>query len=191
MAFMESLCVETIQSDMSFSVSDPNGYEWSSNPGGLFAQKRNLFRLSYLKLLQEILKFNETARRDADADNVPIGMSLGQYLDGLNATERFRTNYILPMGAAIWSTGSEDARLSRALFSEFLQQPSAAAHRAPEMANGADGSISYVREIAKDLGDRVLLEKKSDKSERRAISSKCGRMTVRPCSMRSSSVPCR
>lgn len=160
MAFMESLCVETIQSDMSFSVSDPNGYEWSSNPGGLFAQKRNLFRLSYLKLLQEILKFNETARRDADADNVPIGMSLGQYLDGLNATERFRTNYILPMGAAIWST--PEAKMldyPARSFLNFFNNHRLLHTERPKWRTVRDGSISYVREIAKDLGDRVLLGK--------------------------------
>ncbi|HBJ94079.1 MAG TPA: NAD/FAD-binding protein, partial [Hyphomonadaceae bacterium] len=65
MQFMDALGVETMQSDMSFSVSDPAAFEWSSNPNGIFAYKRNFFRPSFLRLLRDIFRFNAKAREAA------------------------------------------------------------------------------------------------------------------------------
>ena len=104
MNFMSHLGVGTVQSDMSFAVSDKQGFEWSSNPEGLFAYKRNLFSPSFLKLLGEILSFNKKATSDAENESLLTDLTLGQYLDRMGASQTFRNQYLLPMGAAIWST---------------------------------------------------------------------------------------
>ena len=53
------LDIETYESDMSFSASLENGeLEYSgSSLGSMFAQKKNIFNLRYLKMLMEIIKF--------------------------------------------------------------------------------------------------------------------------------------
>ena len=63
MEFFEKLGVEMERSDMSFSVSldEGKGCEWGSWNGlaGMFAQKRNVLNPYFLKMISEILKFNE------------------------------------------------------------------------------------------------------------------------------------
>jgi predicted NAD/FAD-binding protein len=100
---LSHLGVKTVVTDMSFSVSDRDGYEWSSDPWGLFAWKRNLADKRFRGLLGEILHFNNVARKQIIADEIPE-MSLGDWLDRHGFSEIFRSAYLLPMSAAIWST---------------------------------------------------------------------------------------
>ena len=102
-ALLGHLGVKTVMTDMSFSVSDPKGYEWSSDPWGVFAWKRNLLDGRFRGLLGEIIHFNNVARRQLVADEIPE-MSLGDWLDTHGFSEIFRVAYLLPMSAAIWST---------------------------------------------------------------------------------------
>src|SRR6185436_8361150 len=88
---------------MSFSVSDPAGYEWSSDPWGVFAWKRNALDAKFRGLLNEIVHFNNVARRELVTGDTPEA-TLGDWLDRHGFSEIFRTAYLLPMSAAIWST---------------------------------------------------------------------------------------
>ncbi len=102
----ETLGVETAASDMSFSVqARASGLEWSgSDLNGVFAQRRNLLRPAFLRMLREILRFNRLtteiaqARREAELQE-PIG----DFLDRLGFTPTFRDWYFLPMIGCIWS----------------------------------------------------------------------------------------
>jgi uncharacterized protein len=100
---LSHLGVKTVMTDMSFSVSDPKGYEWSSDPWGLFAWKRNVLDQRFRGLLGEIIHFNNVARQQIVAEEIPE-MSLGDWLDRHGFSEIFRVAYLLPMSAAIWST---------------------------------------------------------------------------------------
>ena len=73
---METLGVETKPTEMSFSVRcDHSGLEYGGNNlSTLFAQRRNLLRPSFHKMLQDILRFNREAVRDLDS-----GRSVGQH----------------------------------------------------------------------------------------------------------------
>ena len=153
--FFEHLGVDIIESDMSFSVSDPNGFEWSSDPKGLFAWKRNLLNPRFIGLLREILAFNKLARAQHASNDIPDG-SLGDWLDQYGFSERFRRNYLLPMGAAIWST-PEDSMLdypARSLISFFDNHRLMHADR-PTWRTLSGGSRTYVDRAAKLLGDRI------------------------------------
>src|SRR5205085_12481566 len=57
----DELGVQTTASDMSFSVQWPEtGLEWSgSDLNTVFAQRRNLVRPGFLKMLADILRFNK------------------------------------------------------------------------------------------------------------------------------------
>ncbi|RYE43392.1 MAG: NAD/FAD-binding protein [Hyphomicrobiales bacterium] len=100
---LQHLDVKTVWTDMSFAVTDPNGYEWSSDPWGLFAWKRNALDPKFRGLLKEIIAFNKLARAQLAANDVP-DMSLGAWLDLHGYSELFRRSYLMPMSAAIWST---------------------------------------------------------------------------------------
>ena len=87
------------KSDMSFGVSINQGWlEYSS--GGLFAQRSNLIRPQYWRMLFDVFKFNKQALAYIDRDP---SISLGDCLEKLNMGTWFKRYYILAMGAAIWS----------------------------------------------------------------------------------------
>ena len=102
----ETLGVETAPSEMSFSVqSRASGLEWSgSDLNGVFAQRRNLLRPRFLKMLAEILRFNglatDIAHRGVEQELAePIGDFLARHRFG----DAFRDWYFLPMIGCIWS----------------------------------------------------------------------------------------
>jgi len=102
---MQTLGVETKPTEMSFSVRcDHNGLEYGGNNlSTLFAQRRNLLRPSFHKMLQDILRFNREAVRDLDSGRLSASTTLGEYLSENLYGEAFIHHYLLPMGSAIWS----------------------------------------------------------------------------------------
>ncbi|RIK67444.1 MAG: FAD-dependent oxidoreductase [Planctomycetota bacterium] len=90
-------------SDMSFSVtSRRSGLEYQgSSLGGLFAQRANLLRPSFYRMLADILRFNRHAKALADApgDELPLAEFVRRHRYG----RAFIENYLVPMGSAIWS----------------------------------------------------------------------------------------
>ena len=105
----DELKVDTAASDMSFSVqvrdADSAGLEWSGcNLNTVFAQRRNLLRPRFLRMLADIVRFNKLATGIAERGvenelSQPIGDFLGKH--GFNQT--FRDWYFLPMIGCIWS----------------------------------------------------------------------------------------
>lgn len=90
--------------DMSFSVkSDSNKLEYSgSSLNSLFAQRSNLLRPSFYKMLADIMRFNKESVEFLETGDETL--SLGHYLTANRYSEQFINHYIVPMGAAIWST---------------------------------------------------------------------------------------
>lgn len=102
---MDQLGVESQVSDMSFSVDcNRTGLQYNGTSlNTLFAQRRNLFNLSFLKMIREILRFNKETREDLAKNAISDTETLGEYLSRHRYSRYFRENYIVPMGAAIWS----------------------------------------------------------------------------------------
>lgn len=100
---LKHLDAPTVWTDMAFAVTDPDGYEWSSDPWGLFAWKRNALDPKFRGMVGEIIDFNNAARAELAGGNVP-DVSLGEWLDARGYSQLFRDAYLLPMSAAIWST---------------------------------------------------------------------------------------
>lgn len=154
---LDALGVESRLTDMSFACAG-GGVEWSSNfPKGVFAQKRNLFSPSFLWMLNDIRRFNDLARDDllkADLRD----LSLGAYLRLRGFAGGFRDRYLLPMGAAIWST--TEGRIGdfpAESFLRFLSNHGLLQFAPPTWRTVAGGSRAYVGRIAALLGDRVRL----------------------------------
>ncbi|MDP3738262.1 MAG: FAD-dependent oxidoreductase [Hyphomonadaceae bacterium] len=148
---LQHLDVKTVWTDMSFSVSDPKGYEWSSDPWGVFAWKRNMLDAKFRGLLNEILIFNNIARRELIAGDIPE-QTLGDWLDAHGFSEIFRIAYLLPMSAAIWST-PEKLMLDYPVgsFLTFFDNHRLMHTLRPIWRTVAGGSRAYVGKMLHDL----------------------------------------
>ncbi|MEP6738918.1 MAG: FAD-dependent oxidoreductase [Caldimonas sp.] len=108
-ALFAELGVETVASDMSFSVQARGaGLEWSGcSLDTVFAQRRNLARPAFWRMLADIVRFNRLATRLAN-DDTPGGIAaldapIGDFLAAHCFSEAFCDWYFLPMIACIWS----------------------------------------------------------------------------------------
>lgn len=100
------LDVATAKSDMSFSVQVPDaGLEWSgSNLDSVFAQRGNLLRPRFWRMLRELLRFNRLATELAErGDEARLAQPIGDFLAAHGFGAEFRDWYFLPMLGCIWS----------------------------------------------------------------------------------------
>ena len=96
------------KTDMSFSVQHvPSGLEYcGSGLIGLFAQRKNIFNWSYIKMLDEISRFNKISIEIIDKPEFQE-LSLQQYIKQFNFSEDMLWKYLIPMSSAVWSTPME------------------------------------------------------------------------------------
>jgi predicted NAD/FAD-binding protein len=98
--------VATAASDMSFSVQvHEAGLEWSgSDLNTVFAQRSNLLRPRFLRMLAEIVRFNKLATALAERGvEAQLAEPIGDFLDREGFGTTFRDWYFLPMIGCIWS----------------------------------------------------------------------------------------
>lgn len=100
---LSRLGVDSDPTSMSFSVRcEESGLEYCGTTiSTLFAQRRNLLRPSFYRLLADIVRFNRQGSRVA-RDDREAG-TLGGFLETGGFSERFRRHYLVPLVAAIWS----------------------------------------------------------------------------------------
>ncbi len=100
--FFQHLNVALDKSDMSFAMSiDQGRFEWcGDNLNTVFGQRRNALNPKFYVMLRDIARFFK--HTDA-ALTLPDEVTLGEYLAQLRMSEIFTRQFILPMGAAIWS----------------------------------------------------------------------------------------
>ncbi|MBI1188773.1 MAG: FAD-dependent oxidoreductase [Alphaproteobacteria bacterium] len=155
-ALFQHLKVPTYMSDMSFAVSDPEGWEWSSNGlTGLFAWKRNMADMGFLCLLGDIVRFSAQARADLRLNRIN-GATLEDYVAGLRLGRGFLSQYLLPMGAAIWSTPEQDMlRYPASSFLQFFENHRLLHIVRPFWRSVDGGSRTYVDVLRRALGHRV------------------------------------
>ncbi len=103
MALLKELNVVWQPSSMSFSVRcEETGLEYNGTTlNSLFAQRFNLLRPSFHKMILDILRFNKTSLELLDNQSE---IKLGEYLKLGGYSKQFIDYYIIPMGSAIWST---------------------------------------------------------------------------------------
>ncbi|MEO9969521.1 MAG: FAD-dependent oxidoreductase [Hyphomonadaceae bacterium] len=159
-ALFEALGVETQPADMSFAVSNPNGYEWSSNPAGLLAWKRNLLKPRYYRFLKTILRFNDIARQEL-ADGLVKDSTLRAWLERHKFNDDFIANYIRPMGAAIWSTPQSEILDFPALsFFQFFENHRLMHRERPNWRTVSGGSRNYVGKLIAALEGKIRTNQK-------------------------------
>lgn len=96
------------KTDMSFSVQHvPSGLEYcGSGLDGLFAQRKNIFKPRYIRMLMKIAQFNKKSIEILD-DPHYANYSLQQYMDEFGFGEDMLWKYLIPMSSAVWSTPME------------------------------------------------------------------------------------
>jgi predicted NAD/FAD-binding protein len=102
------LGVETKPTNMSFSVRHAgSGFEFNgSSLNHLFAQRRNLLRPRFYRMLANINRFNREAVEALDDPSV-TEMTLGEYVKARCYGDDFLSLYLAPMSSAVWSTPPE------------------------------------------------------------------------------------
>ncbi len=104
------LGVATKKTDMSFSVRHADsGLEFcGSSLNHLFAQRKNLFRPRFYRMLFAINRFNQEAVAAlADPASPVFTETLGDYVKRRGYGSDFFDLYLVPMSSAVWSTPPE------------------------------------------------------------------------------------
>ncbi len=157
---MEQLGVATQPTEMSFSVSNrPRNFEYNGhNLDTLFAQRRNILRPGFYRLLADIVKFNRLCKNEK-ITNAQLDLTLGEFIQQHKLSESFAENYILPMCAAIWSTSLEGAKgFPLKFFLRFFNNHGLLniANR-PQWHTIIGGSAQYIAPITAGFRDKILL----------------------------------
>ncbi len=156
---LAELGVAAQPTDMTFSVShDTAGLEYAgSNLNTLFAQRSNLLRPAYWRMLRDILRFNREAQRDLDEGRFSPGMQLGDYLRAGGYSSEFRDWYLVPMGAAIWSSGTRamDAFPVEFFIRFFRNHGLLAVTNRPQWRTLVGGSRSYLEPITRPFAGSI------------------------------------
>ncbi|MEY3886258.1 MAG: hypothetical protein RL650_350 [Pseudomonadota bacterium] len=159
------LDVETSLSDMSFSVQAPRAWgdealEWSgSNLDTVFAQRRNLMRPQFYKMLLDVLRFNKLCTQIAVQQNEKaMRQPLSEFLKQHQFGKAFQNWYFLPMMGCIWSCPTDQmlafpvATMIRFCHNHGLLQIS----NRPRWFTVTGGSRNYVQKIVKGISDKRL-----------------------------------
>lgn len=100
----KDLDIPTNPTEMSFSVQHHSGLEFcGSGLNGLFAQRRNIFRPSYIRMLLQISRFNQKSIEMLDNPRYD-NHTLGQYIEEEGYGTDMLYKYLVPMSSAVWST---------------------------------------------------------------------------------------
>jgi predicted NAD/FAD-binding protein len=123
----------------------------------MFAQKRNWLNPAFYRFIYHILRFNRLAT-EIDLDTEP-SQTLGDFLTAYGFDDYFCENYILPMGAAIWSSTLSDMRaFPLAFFVRFFRN-----HGLLEVRNRPQwyvipgGSREYVKQLILPFEEQIRL----------------------------------
>ncbi|MDQ1383248.1 MAG: uncharacterized protein QOG65_627 [Actinomycetota bacterium] len=175
-ALLRELGVETQPTEMSFSVTNAgSGLEYrGSNLNTLFAQRRNLTRPSFFRLVTEIVRFNRAARRlvvneprwqasdrlpTTGGDDGTSDESIEKFLRRGRYSQSFVEQFLVPFGSAIWSADpSTFTRFPMRSYARFMDNhgllglPGRAQWRTI-----TGGSRAYVEALVAPFADRIRL----------------------------------
>lgn len=158
-SLFEELDVKIENSDMSFGFWDmaSNTAYNGQSLGGLFFQKKSFFSLSHYRMIWDIIRFNKTANADIDNDSSDLDVSLGEYL--ASYSDVFKERYLIPMGAAIWSTPSDKMNSfpARTFVQFFKNHGLLGVSTQHQWLTVSGGSKNYVEKISAEVSGKVIL----------------------------------
>lgn len=154
---LSTLGVESQPSDMSFSVRcDRSGLEYNGTSlSALFAQRTNALSPRFLGMIRDIVRFHRDADRVlADLDD---RVTVSQYLASRRYGDAFVADYLLPIGAALWSAPTDSLREFPIRFMvEFMRNHSMLQIGGrPVWRTIRGGSDRYVARLVEPFRDRI------------------------------------
>ncbi len=157
-ALLNELGVESQPSAMSFSVrNEMSGIEYNGTTlNTLFAQRRNLLRPAFHRMIRDILRFNREAPSLLKQEQE---IALGDFLAEGRYSPQFVNDYLIPMGAAIWST--DPARMfsfpARYFVQFFHNHGMLSVDERPQWRAIRGGSARYVEKLVAPFRHRIRL----------------------------------
>ena len=156
---LDELGVERKPTRMGFSVkSVSNDLEYAGHSlDGLFSQRRNLIRPSFWRMIKSILRFKKES--EEQLNELPLDMTIGSFLEKNHYPSEFIEHFIIPMGAAIWSTmPNMMTEIPAVFFIRFFQNHGILAIKDKPtwwVING--GSKNYVKKMTAGFIDRIMV----------------------------------
>ena len=155
---LDELKVPWQPSQMSFSVrNEATGLEYNGTTiNSLFAQRSNFLKPSFYGMIKDILRFNKQSLSLLESGDE---ISLGDYLTKNNYKPLFINNYIVPMGAAIWSTDTAQMMHfpARFLVRFFHHHGMLTVSNRPQWRTVAGGSARYVEALTEPFKYKIKL----------------------------------
>lgn len=159
---LETLGIKRKETEMSFSVHNTHTkFEYNGHGlNSLFAQRRNLFRHKFWRLILDILRFNKLCKTLYQKGDISSTLTLGSFLTQNAFSHFFSQHYILPMGAAIWSTSlTEMEKFELKFFIQFFYNHGLLnISDRPQWYVVPGGSREYVRLIVDSLSKPVAID---------------------------------
>ena len=164
-SFFRELDVPFEKSNMSFSVSvkDSNVEYGGSGLNAIFANKKNLLNLKFLKMINEIISFYKKApsllNHNLSED------TLGNYLEKSKLSKYFIEYHIIPMVAAIWSMPFKKAKdMPLKLFLNFfINHGLFKLKNRPQWYTVTNRSRAYVNKVLEKISGEVFKNYKVSK----------------------------
>lgn len=152
------LGIEERASEMSFGVScrRPDLEYAVSSLGALFARRRHMLSPRFLGMVRDIVRFGRRAETVLETAPDPSATITDFVRDG-RFGDAFARFYLLPMTAAIWSSGTDvTADFPRdALLRFYANHGLLQLTGQPQWYTVAGGSSTYIPHLTRPLGDRV------------------------------------
>ena len=157
-ALFDHLDVPTKPSDMSFAASLSDGaVEYAGTDlNGLFAQRRNLLRPHFYRMLSDLVRFYRQAPTLIDDESLGM-VPLGEFLRRERYGDAFINDHLLPMGGAIWSSSAAQMLSFPTLgFLRFFKNHGLVQlNDRPQWRTVDGGSREYVRRLTEGFADRI------------------------------------
>lgn len=161
LALLAEIGIGRQATEMSFSVHNcKTGLEYNGHDlNSLFAQRRNIINPRFWGLIKDILRFNKLCKSIYEQEDYQDGLTLGKFLKLNNFSAFFSEHYILPMGAAIWSTSlSQMEEFEFRFFVQFFQHHGLLnVTDRPQWYVIPGGSSRYLAPLCKPFKERIHL----------------------------------
>ena len=165
--------IEIEKSNMSFSVSvKDTSIEYCGNGlNGIFANKKNLFNIKFLKMFLDIMSFY---KKSSNLKNLDINETLGNYLKKQKLSKFFIDYHLIPMVSAIWSMPPyESSKMPLKFFLNFFQNHGLFKLKdRPQWYTVKNRSRTYVNKILSKISGEYYKNYKINKIKRETNSIK-------------------
>lgn len=156
---LDQLKVKVQDSEMSFSSQcEATRYQWSGNGlRGLILNKDNWIQFKSYQIFFDMLRFNKEAKKYITQQ--ASSQTIQEFLLERKFSQSFIDNYIVPMGAAIWSSDADTINHFPAMsfLSFFNQHGLLNVNHRPQWKTITGGSRQYVKALIKPFTDRIHL----------------------------------